>query len=132
MSVQDPFAALVDTVAGRVLDQVRAELQRDESTTEPRLIRADRTGLGSRQVRRLAAAGKLAASKVGKHLFVRASDLARFTEAHRVPVRQAPQTRPTGDSAPSEIDGVAALADELDFAPVKSPARRRATGTGRG
>ena len=38
MSVQGPFAAFVDTVGSRILDQVQAELQRNEHLVEARAI----------------------------------------------------------------------------------------------
>lgn len=62
-----------------------------------------RSPLGARKTRRLIAAGKLEASRVGRRLFVRIVDVDRFLEARVV---QRPKPAPV----PVENDNAAAYA----------------------
>ncbi len=119
--------------------EVDARLLAARSSAEGTLVRADLAGLGStprdsaRKVRRLVAAGRLVASKIGRHLFVRSADLAAFCAANQArpasPARaqQAPiadrNVKPANDAGPpTTAAGVlAALAAGSD----RTPARKR-------
>jgi excisionase family DNA binding protein len=59
-----------------------------------------RSPLGSRKTRRLIAAGKLEASRVGRRLYVRIADVDRFLEARTVePPKPTPVPVESGDPA---------------------------------
>jgi excisionase family DNA binding protein len=57
--------------------------------------------LGSRKTRRLIAAGKLEASRVGRRLYVRVTDVDRFLEARTVD-RPKPTPVPVASGDPAE------------------------------
>lgn len=100
--------ALVSLVAGRVIEQLR-------TAQDAQLVRADRTGLGSRKVRQLIKAGKLTGSKIGKSWFIAPAELAALMASHG----PAPAV-PPAELAP--VSGAAAIAARLGLERV-APAR---------